>query len=265
MSKSTETAPAPKTVYDANTLYRELTTRLDKMPPEYGQAVAVFIRKKSGHATLPSYHANGASENDKTETYRDCIKAVLLKRLDLIKVEEPEESIPVETVVDKEPETVEDVCQGRTIWNSDGKSGPALICPPPPVVETPHATCTHTVAKAFGFDKLPASLVTVMPDPPATEPTMPRRQEFDSIESLVRTLVTNLQGLVTKPDQPTMDDKKIQEIVENQVKVALDGLYKDIHSVVEQETLNAKFQLLGVMVKAYQKHKEKLADAIAEA
>jgi len=36
-------------------------------------------------------------------------------------------------------DTIEEITEGRTIWNSDGKSGPCLICPPPgkPAAPTP--------------------------------------------------------------------------------------------------------------------------------
>lgn len=32
--------------------------------------------------------------------------------------------------VKKAPDAVDGICQGRTIWNSDGTNGPCLICPP---------------------------------------------------------------------------------------------------------------------------------------
>jgi len=47
---------------------------------------------------------------------------------------------PVEihhAVVGRESARAADPCEGRTIWNSDGTTGPCLICPPPVAEPTP--------------------------------------------------------------------------------------------------------------------------------
>lgn len=38
---------------------------------------------------------------------------------------------------------IEEITEGRTIWNSDGTDGPCLICPPPTVPPAPVSPATH--------------------------------------------------------------------------------------------------------------------------
>ena len=62
-----------------------------------------------------------------------------------------------------------DICEGRTIWNSDGTEGPALICPPP--------TMNKAKNKA-GVSGLPAAVTT--------RPTVLLRQAGDLAMSHVK-------------------------------------------------------------------------------
>lgn len=72
-----EATVKPKPKYDSNVLFRELSERLRSKPPEVSQRVVAHLRAKTNHQTLPSYHNNGASEQDKVDTYLELLKALL--------------------------------------------------------------------------------------------------------------------------------------------------------------------------------------------
>ena len=66
-----------------------------------------------------------------------------------------------------EPDPVADICQGRTIWNSDGTDGPALICPPP----------------APRQEQTPAGMQTIIEETPARSipdaPLRPKKKQSE--------------------------------------------------------------------------------------
>lgn len=62
---------------DPNFLFRNLVDRLKGKPPEYQQRVTAHIKEVSGHTSIPTYHNNGASDEEKADVYRACLKAVL--------------------------------------------------------------------------------------------------------------------------------------------------------------------------------------------
>lgn len=45
--------------------------------PEYQQRVVAHIRETHGHATLPSFHRNGATEQEKIQTYGKCLGVIV--------------------------------------------------------------------------------------------------------------------------------------------------------------------------------------------
>jgi cobaltochelatase CobS len=48
-----------------------------KGKPEYQQRVVAHIRETHGHATLPSFHRNGATEQERIQTYGKCLGVIV--------------------------------------------------------------------------------------------------------------------------------------------------------------------------------------------
>lgn len=59
------------------------------------QRVVAHIRRKTGHVTLPSFHNNGATEDEKVAIYSECLKAVLTGNFNSLLTVEEEQAAPV--------------------------------------------------------------------------------------------------------------------------------------------------------------------------
>lgn len=62
---------------DPNFLFSQLADRFKKAPATAQQRILAHIRSVSGHNSLPSYHNNGATTEQKLEVYKVCIKALI--------------------------------------------------------------------------------------------------------------------------------------------------------------------------------------------
>ena len=110
----TETPTRPQ---DSGFFFGELIKRLRMHPAEVEQRVVAHIRETTGHATLPSYNANGASEESKIALYKELLLCVLKKDFSTLKgtvaagqalkpVERAIETPKVEPEAPDEPKTV---------------------------------------------------------------------------------------------------------------------------------------------------------------
>ncbi len=79
-----------KQQYDSEFLFKQLVTKLKTKPPETEQRIVAHIREATGHTTLPSYHQNGNTEDEKVDMYRRCLKAVLTGNFDELTAPAPE-------------------------------------------------------------------------------------------------------------------------------------------------------------------------------
>ena len=77
----------------SKTLFSELTTRL-KGKPDITQRVMAHIREVSGHATLPAYINNGATEQEKVEVLATCLRAILSNNFSELKGDVPKGQAP---------------------------------------------------------------------------------------------------------------------------------------------------------------------------
>lgn len=72
----TDTPTKPAAAPTSAQLFGELLKELKKHPADVEQRVVAHIRETTQHATLPSYHNNGASEQDKLKMYAFLLLAV---------------------------------------------------------------------------------------------------------------------------------------------------------------------------------------------
>lgn len=75
--------------FNPDFLLKALISKMRERPPEVEQRIISHIQAISGHGTLPAFHNNGASPEEKCGVYRDCIKAVLTGDYTNLKGETP--------------------------------------------------------------------------------------------------------------------------------------------------------------------------------
>src|SRR6185369_1061824 len=97
--------PGTKPGFDVNFLFGQLVEKLKGRPPKVQQRISAHIKSK-GHNSLVAYHNNGASTEEKIETYRTCLRAVLAGDYSgLVAVDIPARIVTVPTPAPKpEPE-----------------------------------------------------------------------------------------------------------------------------------------------------------------
>ena len=66
----------------------------------------------------------------------------------------------VDSLVSQNNRAAEAEANLRAVWNSQGVSQERQA----ELLKGPHASCGESLAKAFGLDKLPADLITIIPD-----------------------------------------------------------------------------------------------------
>lgn len=173
-----------KHAFDPEFLYGQLIARL-KHDPEAESRIIAYVRSKTGHATLPSYHNNGAKPEEKATLYRDCLKALLSHDFSALAIA---------------PEAVTAV--------------PVHLAPAP-AGEPPASATEEKVIE------LPPTVVSVPSVPASPCPSNPPPQEFNTADAKITALVEALRGVLVPaaPAQaPHIDEQWLKAIVRCAVK-----------------------------------------------
>ena len=238
---------------DSTFLFGELTKRFAKHPPEVQQRITAHVRAKSGHSTLPSYHSNGASEDQKIELYKECLNAILQNDYSGLSG-----SIPTGQA---SSEQVETAVKEKIVE----KLGVAKLP-------------SNIIVSSVGFDKPKVNPLpnrdSVLPKVPApvfvpaivatAEPPAAVRQSIPVTGDKVAEAVARLTEALTarQADVPhgTLNPEFVADLVRKEVKQCLDGFYRDMQLEVQKAVNTLKWD----MVKAVQDEVKSWTENIAE-
>lgn len=164
--------------YDSEFFFNQLVARLKAAGAEAEAKVAGHVTAKTGHSTLPSYHSNGATEEEKLELYKELLKAVLSKNYDAL-LAAPEAKPAAVEVVDTTPPA-----RPANVVTIPAPEPPQAQPEPKPVKLETVRTEPEPAAEDDVAATIAKAVAKVLPKGGAVDPGLIRRMVDERIEQL---------------------------------------------------------------------------------
>lgn len=195
-------------VVNAAFLYTALMQKLSERPAEVLAKVNGHIKATSRHETIEAYHGNGASEEDKLQTYKLIIEAVLNNKPQLLK------SAPVAKEPEKAPET------------------PQVEPESPRVVQSSPKVIQLTPARQ---QEAPEPVVIdIQTAKKAPDVSKPAKSADPQVLKLAEAIHEAISVTVTpQVHEPVLSEERIRQIVDEQVKRTFFGLVAEVAGAIE--------------------------------
>lgn len=189
-------------------LFNALVQKLKERPADVMDKVNGHIKATSGHDTLEAYQNNGASEEDKLQTYKTIITAVIENKPHLLK------SAPVAKEPEKAPET------------------PQVEPEAPRVVQSTPRVIQLTPARQQEAPEPVA--IDIQTAKKAPDVSKPAKSADPQVLKLAEAIHEAISVTVTpKVHEPGLSEERIRQIVDEQVKRTFFDLASEVAAAIE--------------------------------